>query len=435
MQSKTQWNNSWEDLANVIKYDLVPSGMNQGMMYGLASLPPADQLAFLDACHDAGFKVMYDLGTGPVDVNRGGPFDVPALLDDLRRNASLVARHPALLGYYVCDDCCSNNADISLQAQVYAILRDVDPYHVTIGAVNCGNTWMFTDAAPSWLAADQDDAATTIGEGTQPALQLSLDVVLQENYGGTLKQHAAAGTWAGGVGADGWYRHGAEFEPVVNCPGSPFWRGTPAANLASMWLGVIDANMYSNLNFMSVSGVFFIFPSPRRVFHLSLAASRAHGSRSIPARHRYNEWFWKAPTYGAGAKDRSARRMAQPEADFAEEVALLAPAIAAPFGCRHPVARVVEEPGKSDVRARAWAVPAAGGGEIAKLNCTAVAAAVNVDEASRQEFALAVDGLSVASMTPLFEGAAACVSVGDWSFLAAGARALYCLKPDPCPAP
>ena len=63
----------------------------------VSSLPPADQLAFLDACHDAGFKVMYDLGTGPVDVNRGGPFDVPALLDDLRRNASLVARHPALV--------------------------------------------------------------------------------------------------------------------------------------------------------------------------------------------------------------------------------------------------------------------------------------------------------------------------------------------------
>ena len=40
---------------------------------------------------------------------------------------------------------------------------------------------MFTDQAPSWLKSEQDDGDRVLPVATQPALQLSLDVVMQEN--------------------------------------------------------------------------------------------------------------------------------------------------------------------------------------------------------------------------------------------------------------
>ena len=88
----------------------------------------------------------------------------------LHCNISLVKEHPALLGYYICDDCCG--ARPSAQALVYTFLRDIDPYHVTIGAVNCQAGFMFRDY-PSEDAAAVDRSQLWMGPG-QPALQLSL---------------------------------------------------------------------------------------------------------------------------------------------------------------------------------------------------------------------------------------------------------------------
>ncbi|KAH8053509.1 hypothetical protein JL722_9347 [Aureococcus anophagefferens] len=156
--SNVSWNNSLERLADVIVYENAPKGINQGMPYGLSAHPPKAQLAFLDAVHRVGFKVIYPVVSGNVSINHGGPFD----------------------------------------------------------------------AGPAAV----------------------LDVVMQENYGGTLAAHAGTGAWAGGVGGDGWFRNGAAFEPVYNCPGAFAWKGTADAHLASMWLGAIDAGMYSDLNFI-----------------------------------------------------------------------------------------------------------------------------------------------------------------------------------------
>ncbi|KAH8081034.1 hypothetical protein JL720_8929 [Aureococcus anophagefferens] len=202
--SNVSWNDSLERLADVIVYENAPKGINQGMPYGLSAHPPKAQLAFLDAVHRVGFKVIYPILSGNVSINHGGPFDDSDKLEALRASVEL----------------------------------------------DCGNTWMFTDQAPSWLKSEQDDGDRVLPVATQPALQLSLDVVMQENYGGTLAAHAGTGAWAGGVGGDGWFRNGAAFEPVYNCPGAFAWKGTPDAHLASMWLGVIDAGMYSDLNFI-----------------------------------------------------------------------------------------------------------------------------------------------------------------------------------------
>ena len=59
----------------------------------------------------------------------------PKLLAALRRNVRRVASHRAVLGYYICDDCCANATDISLMAQAYNVIKEEDPYHVTVAGI------------------------------------------------------------------------------------------------------------------------------------------------------------------------------------------------------------------------------------------------------------------------------------------------------------
>ena len=42
--------------------------VNQGMIYGLGSFTAAEQLVVLDGAAALGFKIMYDLPTGPVHI-------------------------------------------------------------------------------------------------------------------------------------------------------------------------------------------------------------------------------------------------------------------------------------------------------------------------------------------------------------------------------
>ena len=111
-----------------------------------------------------GFKILYQLGTGAVQVNHGGPFNRSSLLDEMIANITLVKDQKALLGYYICDDCCSTQIDVSMQAQAYNIIKNIDPYHATVGAVNCEDTWTFSDV-PSYL-----DSEIPKNSKTQPNL-------------------------------------------------------------------------------------------------------------------------------------------------------------------------------------------------------------------------------------------------------------------------
>lgn len=234
----------------------------------------------------------------------------------------------ALLGYYICDDCCSNARNISLQAQAYTLLKDLDPYHVTIGAVNCGNSWMFTDSAPSVLPSQTSITQRALPQAQQPALQLSLDVVMQENYGVSLEGHAADGSWAGGVGSDGFFRHGAAFEVVMNCPSPNVgrWGARPLMRSAA-WLGTLTAGMASNLVFI------------------------------------YTEEM-------AGPRWADAAQVAY----YAEQLGALRPAISAPFASvEHPRVASVSP---SAVRARAWALPPSAN----RTECVAFVVAVNTVE-------------------------------------------------------
>ena len=47
--------------------------------------------------------------------------------------------------------------------------------------------------------------------------QKLLRAQMQETYSQSLSGHTGMGTWELGLGTDGWYRHGAAQEVLVNC--------------------------------------------------------------------------------------------------------------------------------------------------------------------------------------------------------------------------
>jgi hypothetical protein len=318
-------NNDWPALAEYIKLSLVPMGVNVAMTYNLNVQPISVQMTFLDAMQAIDFKIMYPAGSDQL-INHGGPFNNATLLASLKANISTFQHHPAVMGWYICDDCCSDTPDISLQAQVYQLIKDLDPYHVTIGAVNCGNSWMFTDSTPSWLTPGQALTSSSIAQATQPQLQLSLDVVMQENYASTLVAHGDDGTWEGGVGSDGFFRHGVGFEALWNCPGS--WPQVhykdPNMLLSGQWLSLITAGMKDQLTFID---------------------------------HMNNTQFkWKTQV-----------------GLFARRLAVLKDAVLAPFGSVvHPTTTVLSL--KQDIKARSWSLPNGGAS-----SCLAYVVVVNTN--------------------------------------------------------
>ena len=118
---------------------------------------------------------------------RGVPglcFNDTSKLEWLKHRVELVMHHPALLGYYICDDCCKSDIGTSMMAQAYNFIRDLDMYHITIGASDCADTYSFADV-PSWPVEPTADLTTAvIAFGRAPHTQLGLDYVMQENYGG-----------------------------------------------------------------------------------------------------------------------------------------------------------------------------------------------------------------------------------------------------------
>lgn len=77
-------------------------------------------------------------------------------LKDLEGNVSLVMRHPALWGYYICDDCCKGFDFLWQLAYVYDVIKRLDPYHLTAGFAECGELHAFQEP---WLSLDVRGAA------------------------------------------------------------------------------------------------------------------------------------------------------------------------------------------------------------------------------------------------------------------------------------
>ena len=117
----------------------------------------------------------------PKSCNYTEQISDPEWVAGVTANVSFVMHHPALLGYYICDDCCpvnDNFHNVGLQARLYQLIKSIDPYHIVTGAVQCSITWPWTDV-PSNPSLPSLPAVSGLPE--QPALQLSLDYFLVEN--------------------------------------------------------------------------------------------------------------------------------------------------------------------------------------------------------------------------------------------------------------
>ena len=173
---------------------------------------------------------------------------------------------------------------------------------------------MWTDVPSAPVHPDHvTDNMAVIPVGVQPRLQLSLDVLMIENYNGLVSQHAGGGSWATGALGDGTLRHGAERAIITNMHG--LWsqgqgsitdfRNYPAApeqSRSMMWLGVITAMMTNSLTFEMMDGAF----------------------------------SWAAPTQPGGGWLQEIQQEI-----WAAQVEQLMPSFTASFGSVHPLASVI----------------------------------------------------------------------------------------------
>ena len=102
-------------------------------------------------------------------------------------NMTAVKEHP---GHYICDDCCVGYNYLKELHVVYKMMGEIDLYHLTAGALECGEMHAFQKP------------------------MLSLDVPMRENYRPDLVFHANDGLAAGG--SDGSLRvPPMTFEPMI----------------------------------------------------------------------------------------------------------------------------------------------------------------------------------------------------------------------------
>ena len=231
--------------------------INQFMFYGMPSLENNYILQLFDTAYKHDCKILYQSVGDHSIIKNGGPFnntDLPWYRHFIN-NITLVKDHPALLGYYICDDCCMNQKSISMMSQAYNIIKNMDPYHAVIGAINCGNTWMFADGT-SYLQPEIPVNSIDQPNGKQPQLQLSLDYMMQENYNTDLKNHInIGGTWEDDSNKnffDGHFRHGVPFEVVVNSPPSNSFNLDLPAHFDNTlsWLSLVTGKLHDQLNFI-----------------------------------------------------------------------------------------------------------------------------------------------------------------------------------------
>lgn len=179
----------------------------------------------------------------------------------IKRNVALVKDHPALLAYYLCDDC-GPGAEM---ASAYNTIRQLDPFHLSVGAGFAGNKQQYTDS--QIIGNDQHkldtlpmlpSIACTTAQGAQPpkpcesrfpaacdrtknpagggccipcgdlasikpVTGLSLDIVMIENYSPSMDQHAKddAGALRKGVRSPVYRSTCVEIEPLSSSSVKP----------------------------------------------------------------------------------------------------------------------------------------------------------------------------------------------------------------------
>ena len=200
-------------------------------------LPELEQLIlhYFDVAHEHGVKILHHMAGQGLDRNAY----TNVTLTMIQKNVALVKDHPALLAYYLCDDCGSSEQF----SAAYNTIRELDPFHLTVGAGFAGNKAKYEDISTnsngqhsldklpmlpsitctkaqgahppkpceSRYATACDRQKNPSGGGCcvacgelqsiTPVTALSLDIVMIENYSPSMDAHAKgdAGTLRRGV--------------------------------------------------------------------------------------------------------------------------------------------------------------------------------------------------------------------------------------------
>jgi hypothetical protein len=214
---------------------LAKGGLNTAMIYQASQLPPSELAALLDELAVVGIRVLFEMTeiVAPLLVPGGNTSASWARFVEL---INAVKGSPSILGYYICDDCTGmatrqdpsaklTNWDNCLaMAAVYSSLRELDPYHLTFGAVQTSDLWSFSD-----------------GPGA-----LSIDVSLIENYATSLQSHTAGHERS-------LRRWPMDASILVNClwMSNSWWSGPwgPRQLNSATFAGAAAAGLYHNLFF------------------------------------------------------------------------------------------------------------------------------------------------------------------------------------------
>jgi len=112
-------------------------GINMMMLYGGSVVPFKVQREVLDAAHAVGMRLIWQVTDQLDAVTGANGASAPNSTSDwnnLRSVVENIRNHSALLGYYVCDDCCrSYEFQDKQMPAAYRDLKWLDPYHITYG--------------------------------------------------------------------------------------------------------------------------------------------------------------------------------------------------------------------------------------------------------------------------------------------------------------
>eukprot|EP01052_Picozoa_sp_SAG31_P020758 SAG31_NODE_1575_length_7841_cov_3.083958_3_plen_721_part_00 len=196
---------------------LMPYNFPLLMLHGKAAL----QKEIMDACDATGLKLIMHV-EGPATAAAAD--NTSMAWSNLTAVINTIKDHPATLGYYVCDDCCDSQYQ-GVLTWVYKALKALDPYHVTIGALNEPCFELYTDS-------ENNDG------------KLAIDLPMYENYGNgddkSLHTHTSPKAFENT--ARSWPMY---WEPITNCP----WAESSNEKLAPRYPGPV----YSPLNVRSVT--------------------------------------------------------------------------------------------------------------------------------------------------------------------------------------
>lgn len=244
----------WINSGNVDLERLAKGGLNTAMIYGLGEQTQTRQQT-LDNMHRIGVKVMVHIVSLVVPLLLPQNPDYPTAGNTTANWQAFASAikdmkdHPAVLGWYICDDCsgiaarepAGKNMTEWEQAvalgRVYDALHYLDQYHITIGAQS------YTSSKDLYLNQD-----TT---GVQ-----SIDLGMVENYDSSLKQIVE-----GGNGDFMMTQLGANLGPIVNCPyvgntdisfGEAGWeKYTPRQLRTSTLLSSVTSGVHHQLFFVT----------------------------------------------------------------------------------------------------------------------------------------------------------------------------------------